>query len=246
MSSDNEYRFKIDVFTPETISMSRLAEYMADYAALLGEKPNVHFSRMEKSSAVQVAIVDEPSIEKVNNRLTEVINGTAPDEAMKIYKRLDERLALDNTTGELSGGIFKGSNIIKFQGCNRPKPIDYGIVKEAGELDGIVHRVGGKDKTIPVLLIGFEGEEYKCNTSVEMSKELIKHYLGNPIRVSGIGKWRRTPEGVWDMEEFNIHSFDVLDDTPLEQVITELRAIKGSEWKNFDVNSWRADSWETH
>jgi hypothetical protein len=246
MSSGNEYRFKIDVFTPETLPMARLAEYMADYAALLGEILSVHHSKMETSSAVQVCIVDEPAVQKVRNRLASLRDGTAPNDVMKAYSNIDEKLACDNAVGEISGGEFTGSNIIKFLGRNRPKPIDYGVVKEAGELDGVVHAVGGKDDTVPVLLIGIEGEVYRCTSTREMSMELIKHYLKSPIRVSGVGKWRRTPEGVWDMEEFKIHSFEVLDDTPLEAVVAQLRSIEGSDWKSFDVNFWRRDDWETH
>ena len=42
------YRFVIEeVYTPETLPMSRLAEYMAKVAALLGERPQVHFVGME-------------------------------------------------------------------------------------------------------------------------------------------------------------------------------------------------------
>ena len=245
MYLDNEYCFKIDVFTPETLPMARLAEYMADYAALLGEKPSVHHSRMEKSSAVQVCIVDEPAIPKVRERLVSVRDGM-PSDAMKAYKKLDERLAQDNATGEISGGEFKGANVIKFPGRNRPKPIDYGVVKELSELDGVVHAVGGRDNTVPILLIGLEGEVYRCNSTRETSIELIKHYLKSPIRVAGTGKWRRNTEGVWDMEEFTISSFDVLDDTPLNQVVAELRSIEGVDWKNFDVNFWRTDDWEAH
>jgi len=35
--------FVIDAYSPETLPMSRLAEYMAQLATLLGEKDHVHF-----------------------------------------------------------------------------------------------------------------------------------------------------------------------------------------------------------
>ena len=35
MSKDTKRRFKIDVFTPETLPMERLAEYMLQFAKLL-------------------------------------------------------------------------------------------------------------------------------------------------------------------------------------------------------------------
>ena len=38
-----EYRFKIDAYTPQTMPLVRLAEYMAELAQLLGEPTAVHF-----------------------------------------------------------------------------------------------------------------------------------------------------------------------------------------------------------
>ena len=52
MSNDKERRFKNDVFTPETLPMERLAEYMLQFAKLLGEPERVHFVDVEAGSAV--------------------------------------------------------------------------------------------------------------------------------------------------------------------------------------------------
>ena len=37
-----EFRFTIDAFTPSTIPLLRLAEYMQDFAILLGNEKSVH------------------------------------------------------------------------------------------------------------------------------------------------------------------------------------------------------------
>jgi hypothetical protein len=51
-----EYRFTIaESFTPQTLPMERLAEYIAGLAKLLGEQPNVHFRSIEAGSTVLVA-----------------------------------------------------------------------------------------------------------------------------------------------------------------------------------------------
>ena len=55
MNEDYEYRFRIDVFKPDTMPMGRLAEYMADLSQLLGEKEQVHFVRLEEGSKIELA-----------------------------------------------------------------------------------------------------------------------------------------------------------------------------------------------
>jgi hypothetical protein len=48
-----EYRFRIDAFTPETMPMARLAEYMSQLAQLLGEPTYV-----ARELAVRLALSD--------------------------------------------------------------------------------------------------------------------------------------------------------------------------------------------
>lgn len=36
------YRFKIDAYSPDTMPMARLAQYMGELAVLLGEREAVH------------------------------------------------------------------------------------------------------------------------------------------------------------------------------------------------------------
>jgi hypothetical protein len=54
MTIPREYRFKITAYTPATIPMARLAEYMAELAVVLGEEEHVHFVRLQKGSTVLV------------------------------------------------------------------------------------------------------------------------------------------------------------------------------------------------
>ena len=56
MREQHEYRFTIDAYSPETLPMSRLAEYMAEVARLLGKVDQVHFVRLEPGSTVLVCL----------------------------------------------------------------------------------------------------------------------------------------------------------------------------------------------
>jgi hypothetical protein len=64
-----QYRFTIaDSFTPDTLPMERLGEYVAALAKLLGERTNVHFLGVEAGSAVLVATIDPPAQPTVRER----------------------------------------------------------------------------------------------------------------------------------------------------------------------------------
>ena len=39
--------FYVDAYSPETIPMAKLAEYMSDFAALLGRENAAHFAGLE-------------------------------------------------------------------------------------------------------------------------------------------------------------------------------------------------------
>lgn len=223
-----EYRLRIDVFSVESLPMARLAEYMADLARLLGEPERVHFAGLEPGSAVLVSSIENPAAPKVSERLQKVREGRGPKDAMQAFVGLDNLLAEDNAVATLTSD--SGAEIIAFPGRTRPKPMRYGPFREYGSLDGTVIRVGGHNDTIPVLIRDAEGAEFPCQTTIEMSKQLAAHYRGATLRVHGRGKWVREEEGSWTLQQFDIDRFEVLDDSPLLDVVAKLRAVEGSEW----------------
>jgi hypothetical protein len=227
MSDHHEYRLRIDVFSVEALPMSRLAEYMAELARLLGEQEHVHFSRLESGSTVLVSSIEAVAAPKIIERLGQVREGYGPKDAMQAYRALDNLLARDNAVASLSGD---GAEIIAFPGRTRPKPMRYGPFREEGSLDGVVIRLGGRDDTIPVHLEDAEGAVYPCQTTVEISKQLSRHYRGSTVRVYGSGRWVRDENGSWNLLDFSISRFEVIDDSPLTDVVAKLRSVKGGEW----------------
>ena len=141
MENASEYRFKIDAYTPETIPMSRLAEYMHDLAALLGEKEHVHFVRLEEGSTRLVQRIDRESVPKVQARgAIDVIEGEGPEDALRAFKALDRRLAADNALGHIYQD--DGAEIIHFPGCEKAKPPTFGAFNQPGSLDGLLIKIG--------------------------------------------------------------------------------------------------------
>ena len=67
--AQREYRFIIGAYSPDTLPMSRLAEYMADLARLLGEVERVHFACLERGSTTLVQVVEPEAVPEVQQRI---------------------------------------------------------------------------------------------------------------------------------------------------------------------------------
>jgi hypothetical protein len=224
-----EYRFVIaDSFTPETLPMERLADYVAALAKLLGKQASVHFRSIEPGSAVLVASIEPPAQPKVRERVAAVRDGYGPTDARKAFTDLDEMLRKDNATGVLSDGA--GGIVVPFPGRDRPEPLVYGPFREDGTIDGQLIRVGGKDETVPVHLRDGAIIHTGLVCTPEIARRIAPHLYGPPLRVRGTGTWVRTGAGVWELQRFRINDFEVLDDAPLLTVVGNLRKVKGSDW----------------
>ncbi len=223
-----ERRFKIDVYTPETLPMERLAEYMLQFAKLLGEPEHVHFIDVNAGSAVLRARVEEVVLSKVERRLSEASRGQGDVVALKALQSLDDMLAEDNAVGQLLDD--GGAEIIAFPGRNRPKPLEYGPIREDGVLEGMIIKVGGKGLSVPIWLQDGEAVYKNCTARRPLARKLAKHYDAGLLRVSGSGSWMRLATGAWLMRSFEIKDFEVLDDAPLADVIKRLHGVEGSDW----------------
>src|SRR5271157_5482624 len=224
-----EYRFTIaDTFTPETLPMERLAEYVAALAKLLGEQEKVHFRSIEAGSTVLVAAIDPPAWSKVRERVVAVRDGGGPSDARKALTDLDEMLRKDNAAGALSDGA--GDVVVPFPGRNGREPLIYGPFRQDGTIDGQLIRVGGKDETVPVHLRDGAIIHTGLVCTPEIARRIAPHLYGPTLRVHGAGKWFRTGAGAWELQNFRINGFEMLDDAPLLTVVGNLRKLKGSDW----------------
>ncbi len=230
MTGALEYRFVIDAYSPETLPMSRLAEYMADLARLLGKAEQVHFVRLEPGSTVLVQNVEPEAVPEVRKRVQAIVRDDAPADVAAAFKALNRHLANDNAIGSLQEG---DGEVVRFPGRERPQPLTFGAFNEPGVLDGVLIRVGGRDDTVPVHLQ--DGDIiHVCNATRDMARRLAAHLYGPVLRVRGEGRWERDADGNWSMKRFNISGFEELDDAPLAEIVGRLRAVEGSRWSDVD------------
>lgn len=230
MATGAEYRFKIDAYTPETMPMARLAEYMADLAQLFGETAAVHFVRVDSGCVVLVHKVDQEAVPKIEDRIARTRHGDGPPEAMSAYHRLNQKLRKDNGTGEIQRAT--GAQILEFPGKREIQPVSFGAFIQEGTIDGIVIRLGGRQDPVPVHIESGAMIYSVCQASKAIARRLRHHMFDDELRFFGSGKWFRDDVGAWIMQRFTIANFEPLDSRPLTDVVAELRAIRGSEWES--------------
>ena len=231
METPKALDFSIDAFTPDTIPMSRLAEYMLELAALYGSQPMVHFRGVSKGSTILNATIEDAAVDAVESRLRLVHDAAAPDDLRRAYQSLNSMLRVDKAAGHIRHAT--GTVVLAFPGRDTPAQKTY-RVRDAGVLDGVVIRIGGKDNTIPVWLKDADGTIHKCEANSEIARELVRHYLASPLRVTGQGDWLRGEDGGWSLEKFRISSWDVLDDASITDILNAARLAKGNGWNEID------------
>jgi hypothetical protein len=236
MATGEEFRFKIDAFTRETIPLERLAEYLGELAVLFGENKAVHFVRLDAGSVVPVIKVEHEAAPKVRERIQAVAWGSGPGEALRAYRNINRKLRDDNAVGTVHEEA--GTEIIRFPGREEDGD-DAIIVREQGTLDGEVIRVGGKTSLIPVTLQAEEQTLSYCFAKRPIAKELATR-LFEPVRLFGVGRWVRDRNGIWNLDNFLIDRFEALSDEPLSSVLVSIGAIERGEWSSGSLEELRA------
>ena len=223
----DELSFSIGPFTPETLPMARLAQYLSELATLLGEKEAVHFNRLVDGSAKAIVRVERAAVPAIRNRVAEVRRGGGPVAARRAYHRANSMLVHDRGSAALKD--VTGAVILEFPGGSETEQGFSGII-ERGSIDGKVIRVGGKDEAwVPVLLQRGPIDYSGITARIEQARELGSK-LQRPVRLFGTGKWTRTVGGEWLLNSFKVDDFIALKSDSFSSAMLGLRAVAGSAW----------------
>lgn len=228
------FLLKIKAYTPETIPMDRLAEYMKQFALLLGESKSVHFSSLTHGSTNLLARVEHEALPAVSLRVRQIHTGMGPADAMRAFDALDELLANDNTSGAIIRLNPEQEEMLTLPGATRELPPVFSGITQPTTLDGVVIRVGGTRDEIPVHIqtrsnTGSSIESH-CFATRALAKEFGKHLFGSELRLYGDGKWQRDERGRWLLQKFTITRYEEIDPTTHKEAVAELRAIQTRRW----------------
>jgi hypothetical protein len=221
--------------TPLTLPMARLAEYLTDFATLLGNREHVHFTSVEEGSAAPVALVEIEKQTQVRDRIKQAASVSGLADAPSIYAKLNTKFTEDEGYGAILERVGdKEVGVIEFPGKKRRLSPVYGPIKESAFVQGELKRVGGQEPTIPVHLLDSDGKWYYCWAKKTVAVELAA-YLFREIRLNGVATWERDESSVWTLVDFEVQSYIApLGHEAPSAIFSELRAIPGNEWNELD------------
>ncbi len=225
-----EYKFKIDAYTPDTIPMQRLAQYLADLSIVLGNRDRVHFNRIEAGSTTPVIRVEWEAEPKVRERVHKVKTKDAPDDVLKAEREINRMLAEDNAIGVLQDPI--GGKVLQFPGRELLKKLVFGPISQSGVFQGVPIRVGGEGDPVPIHLEDGKNK-YIVSARRTVAKEIAQFLFSAVVRVEGVGRWIRHADGEWEMLDFKVASHRLIHDGDIRANIADLREIP-AEWKTLD------------
>ena len=222
--------FVIDSFTPETIPMARLAEYMGVLAELLGKRESLHFERVESGSLKIKYWTPKEDVHAVVERPAQIAAGTADKSTQAAFVRMNDLLEADRAVGSFQFSAV----VLPFPGRERVHSPIYGPVDEEMAIEGQLVRIGGKDKSIHAHIQ--DGDAcFNCEMTRSLAMEMCHYLFGPAIRVTGNARFQRDRGGEWKQLSFKATKFEELDDAPLSQVVARWRAIEGNGWR--DINT---------
>jgi hypothetical protein len=228
MAEKREYRLKITAYSPETMPMKRLAEYLSDAASLLGEESHVHLIAVESGSTCPVVLVDWEAEPKVVERIQKVRNGEGPEEAQRAFESINARLRKDNASADLINPLR--SKVMEFPGVRAEQPLEWPSINQASELYGVPVWVGGRSELSNIDLLDGD-KEWRCLATRPKAIAIARHIYTAILRVYGKGRWRKKPGAEWELERFVIDDFDLMKAGDLVDTVEELRGIE-ADWKS--------------
>lgn len=217
-----DYEFKIGAYSPKTIPMARLAEYLAALADLIGEKDRVHFEKLKAGSTIVAIRVQPEARIRSRQRIQEARSADDTHPAFKPFRLLNKMLRDDNAEGAITSG---GAEIIRFPGRAEPQPQVIGPFNKHTEVDGVLVRIGGRDKTAHATIVDAEGRDWHCEVDRDMARRLAPYIFGLPVRLTGDGRWQRTVEAKWELVRFKAVDFKPLDSRTLADSINAIRKL---------------------
>jgi hypothetical protein len=217
----------------DNLSLEDIGEYVSDFAELLGRDVEPKYHSITRGSMKIRALVPFDREIDVKTRGFLLRTGDAPEDAVRARERISRRLGRNHAKRATLLDSAQSKVIeIPVEKPASPAPSVPGLTR-AGSLQGKIIRIGGKQDLVSIEIQDVDGMVYLCRATRDKARKLAREMFDPVVRVHGSGRWYRTDEGVWRVEDFQIADFEVLEDDSFSQAIAALRALP-SDWKNLD------------
>ncbi|MCX7256368.1 MAG: hypothetical protein NTZ64_06415 [Polaromonas sp.] len=218
---------------PDRIRMDRLGEYMRQFAELLGTENFPTFKGIKQASTGLKADIPVERQHYTKLRLVEAKTNFESRPA-RILRSIEDLMGKDAIKeAQLLDSV--GNVVYLFRG-HVEEPDKVPKLQQQGIVDGIVTGIVGADDTMHLHLRDHFDQDLKLVIRNEnLARDLLKQFREGHVRLTVHGTWHRTDFGwVPESNKCTVESFEVLEETPLQDVFMEIAEIPGNGWKSLD------------
>ncbi|WP_158932580.1 hypothetical protein [Acidisphaera sp. S103] len=221
MADFEEMEFVIPAYTPETMPLDRLLQYLQQIADVVGVPEDMHLVHIRSSSTKPVFKMPIPVAIQARDNITAVRSGRGTITQRRAYSQIRQMVRKDG--GQSASLNDRTGIILDFP----PTPDDTGTIsgiRQASSFEGSLTKVGGVAEFIPIQMQDVSGDVFSGFSAPKTLAKAMAKLLFEPIRVTGIGSWDRTPAGEWKLSKMLVQAYEPLDDEALHEVFQKLRA----------------------
>ena len=224
---------------PDTVAMSRLGQYIIEFAALLGTENKPVFLGIKKASTGLKAYTPPDRTPYSRVRIKQAKSDPVSKPARHLHA-IEEMLAADSIA---EAQILDGDdNIIYVVFGHKEDDSSAERLSQEGWVDGVVTGLVGADDTMHLHLRAHFDRDLKLNIRDEtLARDILTHFRIGSVRLCVRGTWVRTANG-WAPEasKCTVQRFEALEDTPLGQVLGAAARVKNNGWRELKdpIGEW--------
>lgn len=226
---------------PNRIPMDRLGEYIQQFAELLGTENQPVFKGIKKASTGLKAAIPPERSQHAHLRLVEA--RTKPESRPARHLRAIEDMLGKDSIKEAQL-LDASENVVYLFSGRAEESLETDRLFQQGFVDGVVTGLVGADDTMHLHLRDhFERDLRLVIRDEDLARQLLTRFRNGSVRLNLHGTWIRTELGwIPEANKCTVDRFEVLDDTPPQEVFSALAVIPGNEWVTLDdpIAEWKS------
>lgn len=225
---------------PDRIRMDRLAEYMREFAKLLGTENHPTFRGVRKASTGIKAAIPASHQHAANIRLR-AARAVPDSKGASALRAIETMMAEDRIQcAEMQDASKRVLFRLEAPAVNDPVEAQ---IYQSGTVDGTITGIIGADDTMHLYLRDHLDRDLRLVVrSEEMARQILAHFRRGTVRVAVHGTWVRTEQGwIPDTNKCTVDRFESLEDMSPIAIFEAMRAVPGNGWADLpDADAaWR-------
>lgn len=228
--SDWDYSLRLRGVNLEGLGLARLAQYMAEFAQLLGDDANPVFAGVVKGS-VMLRAKDRSEIPMLTRSRLKRAANDEDEPAHRPFVKITKLLNADGATGEVLD--HEKNTVVQFPTRARRAPaVQEFVINDTGELDGVIVAVEGIDETAH---LGLQDQATREVVRIQvrdmqLARLAAANFRGDVIRVRVHGTWRRGVDGKWSPQSLYADAIEELEQADARSAFVGLGEVRDVGW----------------